>query len=89
MTSRLAPAHGGALDDDAVGLVEEAVEHGLGQGGVGHGAVPGVDRQLTGDQGGAELSAVLDDLQEIATLLDGGRGEQEVIELLRRRSNST
>src|SRR5262249_14198180 len=34
----------------------------------------------TGDQGGAELGAVLDDLEEIATLFDRGRREQEVVE---------
>jgi hypothetical protein len=76
----LAPAQGGALHGDAVSLVQKAIEDGLGQGGIGHGPVPGIDRQLAGDQGGAELGAVLDHLQEIAALLDRRRGEEKVIQ---------
>lgn len=63
-----------------MGAIENTVEDRLGQGGVGHGVVPVVNRELAGDQGRAELSAVLDDLQQITALLDRGGGEQEVIE---------
>jgi hypothetical protein len=63
-----------------VGLVEKAVEDGLGEGGVGHGAVPGVDGHLTGDEDGAALGALFDDLEEVAALLDRGGGEEEVVE---------
>jgi hypothetical protein len=73
-------AEGAAREGDAVGLMEKPVEHRLGQGGVSHGAVPGGDRELAGDERGAELGPVLDDLQAIAALLDGRRGEQEVIQ---------
>jgi hypothetical protein len=41
--------------------------------------MPGVDGQLTGDQGGADLGPVLDDLQEIAALLDCGRAEEKIV----------
>ena len=72
-----------------MGPLEEPVEDGVGQGGVGHGAVPGLDGKLAGDHGGAELATILDDLEEIAGLLDADGREQEVVELLRHRSNST
>src|SRR5215469_3297986 len=77
---RLAAPHRRALKGDAVGVVDEAVEDGVGQGGVGEGGMPGLDWELAGDHGGAKLGAVLDDLEEIAGLLDGDRGEQEVVD---------
>lgn len=67
-----------SFGNDAVGLVEEPVEDRLGQGGIRQGRVPGVDGKQPGHQGGAQLGAVLDDLEQIATLLDGGRGQEEV-----------
>src|SRR5437660_2843232 len=76
----LAPSLGGALELDAVGVVEQAVEDGVGQGGVGARGVPVVRRELADDHGGAELAAVLDDLEQVAGLLGGGGGEQEVVE---------
>ena len=44
-------AHGFALELDAVGVVDEAVEDGIGEGGLADHLVPGVDGQLAGDDG--------------------------------------
>ena len=60
--------------------MEEAVEDGVGQGGVGERGVPVVDGKLADDHGGTELAAVLDDLEQIAGFLGSGGGEQEVVE---------
>jgi hypothetical protein len=76
---RVAAAHRRSGDSDAMGLVEEAVEDRLGERGVGHDLVPGVDEQLTGDDGGAKLGAVLDDLQQATALLGRGGAQEEVV----------
>jgi hypothetical protein len=54
---------------DAVGVVDNAVEDGVGQRRVADDLVPALDRQLAGDQQRADVVAVLDDLQQIAALL--------------------
>ena len=52
-----------------MGVVHEAVEHGVGDGGVADEVVPGLDRSLAGDDGGATTVSVLDDLKDVATLV--------------------
>ena len=42
--------------------------------------MPMLDRHLAGDDGGAALMAVVDDLEEIAPLFAGERGEPPVVE---------
>jgi len=61
-------------------VVDEAVEDGVGDGGIGDDLVPMVDWDLTGDDGRTTLMAVIDDLEEIATLLAGEWGETPVVE---------
>ena len=61
------------LQFEAVGAVDEAVEDGVGQCGVAHGLVPAFDRHLAGDDQGAAIVAVVDDLQQVAPLLGGQR----------------
>jgi hypothetical protein len=86
---RLAAAHGAAAELDAVGVLDQAVEGGVGQGGVGDGLVPGVDGELADDEGGAELVAVLCDLEQVLGLLRADGRDEEVVELPRYRGNST
>ena len=50
---------------DAMGVVDEAVEDGVGEGGVADHLVPCVDRHLAGDDGRAPSVAVLEDLQQV------------------------
>jgi hypothetical protein len=48
--------------------LEDPVADGVGQGGVGHGGVPGVDGELADDEGGASLGSVFDDVEEVVVL---------------------
>jgi len=65
---------------DAMGVVDEAVEDGIGDGGVAERLMPLFDRHLAGEDGGATLRAVLDDLEQIGRLLTGERLHREVIQ---------
>ena len=60
--------------------MDEAIEDGVGDGGVGDDLVPVLDRHLAGDDGRAALMAVVDDLEEIAPLFAGERGEPPIVE---------
>ena len=62
-----------------MGVVDEAVEEGIDDGGIGDDLVPVLDRHLAGDDGGSALVAIVDDFEEIATLLAGERGEPPVV----------
>ena len=64
---------------DTVGVVDKAVEDGIGDRWIADHVVPVIDGHLAGDDGRSLLVAVLDDLQEIAPLL--------VVELLRAQSS--
>ena len=62
---------------EAMGVVDEPVEDGVGDGGVGDRLVPVIDWQLAGHDGRAAIVPIVDDLQEIATLLLRQRGEPQ------------
>ena len=49
--------------------MDEAVEDGVGDGGIADDFVPAVDGDLTGDDGGSSLISVLHDFEEIAPLI--------------------
>ena len=58
-----------------MGGVDQAVEHGVGDGSIADVLVPMRDRKLAGDHGGGAPVAVVDDLQQVAPLIGGeGRG---------------
>src|SRR5215813_15157128 len=61
-------------------IVDDAVEDGVGEGGLTDQIVPAVDRDLAGDQGGAAAVAVLDDLEHIVTLLGPEGLEAPIVE---------
>ncbi len=63
-----------------MGVVDDAVEDGIGQGRVADQVVPAIDGNLAGDQRRAAAVAVLDDLQEVVALLRTERFEPPVIE---------
>ena len=52
-----------------MGVVDEPVEDGVGDGGVAEGFMSLLDRHLAGDDGRAALRAVLDDLEQVGRLL--------------------
>lgn len=70
-------AQGVAGERDAVGIVDEAVEDGIGVGGIAEGIVPLLDGELAGDEGGAASIALFGDLEEFVAGLgvDGLEGE--------------
>jgi len=59
--------------------VDEAVEHGIGDGGITDVSVPIVHWQLAGDDGGRAAMTIIDDLQQVASLLCGKRGQSSRI----------
>ena len=68
---RLGIAQRRSVEGDAVGVVDEPVEDGVGEGGLADDLVPGPHRELAGDDGGAAAVALLDDLHQVATLGSG------------------
>ena len=52
-----------------MGIVDDAVEDGVGEGGFADDVVPLRQRQLAGDQDGGVVVSVLDDFHEIASLI--------------------
>jgi hypothetical protein len=51
-----------------VGVVDEAVEDGVGEGGVAEDVVPVVEGELAGDERGAFAVAIVEHFEEVATL---------------------
>lgn len=68
-------SHALTAEFDAIGVVNKSIQDGVGDRWIADHVVPVIYGHLTGDDGGSLLVAVLDDFQEIATLL--------VVELLR------
>jgi len=73
-------AHAVTLEREAVSVVDQAIEDGVGDGRIGDDLVPLLDRHLAGDHGRTALMAVIDHFEKIAALLAGERGESPVIE---------
>src|SRR5271166_6101485 len=76
----LLSSQGFAAQLDAMGVVDDAVENGVGQGGVADQVMPAIERDLAGDQGGAAAVAILDDFQQVAPLLWAERLQSPVVE---------
>src|SRR6202043_4132813 len=66
---RLGIAHRWPIERKTMGVVHEAVEDSVGEGRIADDLVPGIDRQLAGDQRRAGAITVLDDLHEVAPLV--------------------
>ena len=60
--------------------MDEPIEDGVGDGRVGDHFVPVIDRQLAGHDGRAAIVPIIDDLQQIATLILGQGRERPVVE---------
>jgi len=72
--------HALAVEIDPVGVMDQAIEDGVGIGGVADQRVPLIDRELAGDDGGAAAVAVLKDLQEVVASPGVERLEAPVVE---------
>ena len=69
-----------AGDAELVGVVDEAVEDGVGEGGVAEVVVPGVWGELAGDEGAAGVVAVVEEFEEVAAVAVSERGDAPVFE---------
>ena len=58
-----------AIERKTMGVMHEAVEDSVGESRIADDLVPGIDRQLAGDQRRAGAITVLDDLHEVAPLV--------------------
>ena len=73
-------AHAVSGHGEAVSVVDEAVEDGVGEGRIADHLVPLLDRDLAGDEGRAAAVAVLEDLQEVDALGLGEDRQAPVVE---------
>src|ERR1035438_7406955 len=73
-------AHALAGEVEAVGVVNEAVEDGVGEGRIADDVAPLIDRDLAGDEGGAPSVAVLEDLEQVDALRLGEDLQSPVVE---------
>ena len=63
-----------------MGVVNDPVEDGVGEGWLADQVMPAIDRDLAGNQDGAAAVAVLDNFQHVMTLLGPQRLEPPIIE---------
>jgi len=66
---RFAPAQGLTEELDAVGPLQQPVQHGVRDRGVANGLVPVSDRELARDDRRVQLGTVLDHLEQIGRLI--------------------
>src|SRR5262249_61499231 len=69
-----------SVELETVGVVDDAIENGIGKGGLADEVVPGFDGELAGEERGAASMAFLDDLHEIAPLTGGEAVWTEVVQ---------
>src|ERR1051325_8843653 len=69
-----------AAELQAMGIVNDAIQDRIGQGGISDKGMPTVHRDLAGDQGGAAAVAVFDDFEHVVALLGAERLEAPIIE---------
>src|SRR6266853_1589092 len=68
-----------AAELQAMGVVNDAIEDGVGEGGLADQVMPAVNRDLAGDQRGAAAIAVLDNFQHVVALLGTERLEPPIV----------
>ena len=73
-------AHALALECQPVRVVHEPIENCVGNGRIGDRLVPMIDRQLAGHNRRAAIVPILDNLEDVATLLGGERGEAPIVQ---------
>ena len=73
-------AHGVALQDNLVRVVDQPVKDRIGQGGLPNRLMPVLDRQLAGDDRRPAVMAIFEQLQEVPTIVITERGQAPVVE---------
>ena len=74
-------SHGFSFHVDLVGVVDQPVQYGVGQGGVADCGVPLVDGQLAGGNGGASAVAIFEHFEQVAAIFGAGLGQSPVVQL--------
>ncbi|MEY9345780.1 hypothetical protein ABIF99_000264 [Bradyrhizobium japonicum] len=69
-----------SFEFDAVGIVDEAIEDRVGDGGVSDDFVPAIDGQLAGDDNRTGFVSILDDFEQITALVGVERFWSPVVE---------
>src|SRR5258708_38781757 len=69
-----------SFEFNAVGVVDEAIEDCVGDGGVADDFVPAIDGQLAGDDDRTSFISVLDDLEQVAALIGVERLRSPVVQ---------
>ena len=72
-----------SFEFDAIGIVDEAIEDRVGDGGVSNNFVPAIDGQLAGDDNRAGFVSILDDFEQITALVGVERFWSPVIKISR------
>jgi hypothetical protein len=86
---RLPFAQGLASEFEAMQVLSDSVHHSVGDGRFSERLVPVGDRQLTGEDGGAQPGPVFDDLQSVGGLIGRQRPQGKIVDLLRILDKST
>lgn len=73
-------SHALSAELEAVRVVNEAVQDGVGESGIADRVMPALHRELAGDDGCFPAVAVLEDFEEVAPLGGGERREAPVVE---------
>ena len=73
-------AHRLTFERDAMSVVDEPIEDGVGDGGLADDFVPGIYGQLAGDEGGFKPMAVFHHVEQIPALGGAERFQAEVVE---------
>ena len=68
-----------AFEFDPIGIMHQAIQNGVGDGGIVDQFVPLIDRELAGQKRGRLAMSVVEHFQQIAVLFAGGRDQPEVI----------
>ena len=77
---RALAAQGLAGELNALAVVDETVEDGIGVSGISDHLVPFIDRQLAGYDGGAAAVALFENLKQIVTRLGGERLKSPIVQ---------
>src|SRR4051794_3824770 len=77
---RLLLAQAVAAELQAMSIVNDAIQDGVGQSGIPDQGMPAVHRDLAGYQGGTAAIAVFDDFEHVVALLGAERFEAPIIE---------
>ena len=73
-------SHGFTFEVDAVSVVYQAVENGIAEGGIADDVVSMIDGYLGGDDRGPVTMAVIEQFEQIATLLGAEFGQPPIVE---------